>query len=238
MLRALIRQCLLTEAASTVEDAIGQGLALRQSKLQDRFLLVLFDPDEMLQHIQYAVSRGTIGQGEPWYRDAETLQGNYVWGSVLGLVQDQESGPCRGAYQVFGPAAISGYGPMLYDISMGLVPGRTLTSDKQGGTSMSARSVWQYYYHNRSDVSKAPFDDINDPQTPDPDDDCELMGSEVLDTAYTAKSPVNTGPLRDRYRELIKHARELGVKRSVVDGALLRSAEGFYGQRRDQEEYG
>lgn len=219
VLRSFIRQYLIKEAASTVDHADAMGLALYQSVEPDHVQLILFDPDAMLHKIRKL--RGT----DDYSIYPEDLHGNYIVGTINASPTEQ---PCHGAYEVWGPAAEYGFGPLLYDITMSLVPGRTTTSDKQGGTSTSARRVWNHYYHHRDDISKAPFDDFEDPQTPDPDDDCELVGDEVLDTAYTTRKKINTKSLRMRYKEFLERAEIFGVSKETVKDSLVRSAEIFF----------
>lgn len=62
-------------------------------------------------------------------------------------------------YAVQSSAATKGYGPKLYDVVMEAVTaqGGMLTSDRKT-VSDSAKAVWDYYFKNRSDVTKTPLD--------------------------------------------------------------------------------
>lgn len=65
-------------------------------------------------------------------------------------------------YAVQSSAATKGYGPKLYDIVMeaATAAGGMLTSDRRT-VSDAAKSVWVYYFKNRSDVKKTPLDPEN-----------------------------------------------------------------------------
>ena len=98
-------------------------------------------------------------------------------------------GKCNNALQVKFSASNPLYkaGPLAYEIAMwksgGLSPDR-------GAVSSSAKNVWKKY-SLRSDVESAPFDDVSQPVTPDPDDDCRLhnpKGATIDKRSYLNKS--------------------------------------------------
>ena len=82
--------------------------------------------------------------------------------------------PCGGAWIMQWSKATSGWGPLLYDIAIewatwqggGLAPDR-------GSVSKDARSVWDYYLNNRSDVEAHQLDDLKNTLTPEDDDNCD-----------------------------------------------------------------
>jgi hypothetical protein len=67
-----------------------------------------------------------------------------------------------GLYAVQSSSATKGYGPKLYDIVMeaATAAGGMLTSDRRT-VSDAAKSVWAYYFNNRSDVKKTPLNPEN-----------------------------------------------------------------------------
>lgn len=84
-------------------------------------------------------------------------------------------------------AAEKGYGPALYEIGM-VLNGR-LAADRSS-VSSSARRVWAKFA-DRPDVIRLPFDDVSDPETEDPNDDCRMHGTNTdrqsIDYAYSLK---------------------------------------------------
>ena len=84
-------------------------------------------------------------------------------------------------------AAIESYGPTMYDLVMSIAP-NGLTADRASVTD-DAKSLWQYYANNRSDVLKTYLDNSKDPKTPDTFDDT-LYGHGSSDD-YGPFSPTN-----------------------------------------------
>jgi len=92
-----------------------------------------------------------------------------------------------GAWVVNRAAAIESYGPTMYDLVMSIAP-NGLTADRASVTD-DAKSLWQYYANNRSDVLKTYLDNSKDPKTPDIFDDT-LYGHGSSDD-YGPFSPTN-----------------------------------------------
>ena len=76
-------------------------------------------------------------------------------------------------------ASVSGWGPFMYDIAMELATqaGQGLVSDRSE-VSERARKVWEYYFHNRSDVQKS------DAIVPYREDDEEYEDEILLNTSF------------------------------------------------------
>jgi len=83
---------------------------------------------------------------------------------------------CLGAYIIFQSEATKGYGPLLYDVAIEVAGNHGVTADRDS-VSPDASNVWEYYYKNRSDISKKPLDDIENPKTQTKDDDCSFDSS-------------------------------------------------------------
>jgi hypothetical protein len=83
-------------------------------------------------------------------------------------------GSARNASEVTMSAAEPGWGPTLYDIAMSMEP-NGLMADRQT-VSDDAKSVWDFYHRNRSDVEKLPLDHPGLKFTPEPEDDTEWGG--------------------------------------------------------------
>jgi len=84
--------------------------------------------------------------------------------------------PCLGAYIIQKSSAPAGFGPFLYDVVMELAGEDGLTPDRSL-VSGYAYKVWEYYLKNRSDIEKKQLDDIDNPQTPPPEDDCKMYST-------------------------------------------------------------
>jgi hypothetical protein len=79
-------------------------------------------------------------------------------------------------------------GPAAYEAAMWYAGG--LTSDRME-TSRAAGRVWLNYKERSAsgDIESLPFDDLNDPKTPPPNDDCVMQDREWLNYSYKLKSP-------------------------------------------------
>jgi hypothetical protein len=107
-------------------------------------------------------------------------------------------GDCGGAWMIGNSAAASGWGPLLYDVAMEYATrhGGGLISDR-GSVSAEARSVWDYYMHNRGDVTGIQMDDLENTLTPEEEDNCEQnvatysTGYPSANTTDWTKSPLS-----------------------------------------------
>jgi len=119
--------------------------------------------------------------------------------SDFGIIAIRQSSPgsCENSYEVvWSLSQMRGLGPFLYDIAMEIasLEGFALMSDRRS-VSSSAKSVWNYYDKQRSDVEKVQLDNKDGSLTPDyPDDDCiqvssyELADEEGIDWNETSLS--------------------------------------------------
>ena len=93
-------------------------------------------------------------------------------GFMIGYINwktNVHAGECMGAQIVGNSSAKGGYGPLLYDIAIEATGG--LTPDR-GSVSDAARSVWEFYDNERSDVIKIQLDNPYNALTPSEEDNC------------------------------------------------------------------
>jgi len=194
MIRQLIREMLLTEAAYTPEMAAESDLLFRVVKTK-------------------------WGRGG-WTVFCEK-KGDYWPLGELSIALPLGMGKCLGAYEVTGSESkIDGLGPLLYDIAMemagpaGLMPDRRIVSS-------SARRVWDFYLKSRSDVTNHQLDSKPGTITPDvEEDDCNQSSA----SDYVTNDEWNyikggedwkSSPLSKVYRKrgtpTIDRLRELGI---------------------------
>ena len=91
---------------------------------------------------------------------------------IAGVVYNEEPGSCNNAGVIEISVSHPDYkaGPVAYEIAMWKAG--SLASDREN-VSQSARKVWQKY-SQRGDIASSPFDDVENPATEDPVDDCLL----------------------------------------------------------------
>ena len=108
----------------------------------------------------------------------------------------QPDEPCNGAWEVSSIAGI-GLGKTLYGLGYYMAPNGRLMPDRSF-SSKRAKNAWA---KSSGKMQGFPLDDIKDPRTDDPNDDCELQvptkqggPKPVLDVAYEGP-PVDPGPM-------------------------------------------
>lgn len=208
-LRNYIR--LLVEAAISGEQAVKGGLALFRAQHSNRIIYVLYDSKALAEEAQ-----------QPGFFSMRlTRPLDQV---VLGFIKAMPHfGECNDAIEIKKSAATKGYGPLMYDIVMsdgegGLMPDRV-------STSTQAKKLWQFYSAKRGDVKKVPFDNADDPKTPEPNDDCPFVDDKDDVLNYSYDGPGQSGAkaqLMSRHEEIVDQiADKIGVKKQAVENILM-----------------
>ena len=185
MIRQLIREMLLVEAAYTPERAAEEGLSFR-------------------------CVRTNMGSGG-WDISAFGELREPV--GIIKISLPLVTGKCLGAYEVnqsyVGDSGPDGLGPLLYDIAMELAGPAGLMSDRTI-VSPSARRVWQYYHDRRPDVDHLQLDSFPGTITPDiEEDDCYQQSARDGGKDWK-KSPLSK-VYRKRGTPTIDRLRALGI---------------------------
>lgn len=156
--------------------------------------------------------------------------------------------PCNGAWEVSSIAGI-GYGKILYGLGYALVPGGRLMPDRYY-SSKRAQGAWK---KSLGRLRGFPLDDVDNPQTKDPNDDCTVQvpvkkggPDPVLDVAYEGPA-VDPGPMQQVHRktveELMRILNDVGGEYvdpdDVADvlGEMLREASTKYFQSEFEKYY-
>lgn len=181
----------LNERAASVPDAATRGLALHVfDDYDDKRTYCLYDPQAFIK--QAASSK-----------PVDALKG-----SIVGMLSTHHPkvGEAWGAKEVSNSAAEKGYGPLLYDIAMaaegGLIPDRYSTTGQ-------AKKVWRTYKDARPDVEHRPLDDVDNPSTPDTQDDAKVKGDDLLDQAYFIKGGPSPDALESNDADALEQLRQL-----------------------------
>jgi len=183
------RKYLLTEAAMTVDDLMGE-------KAVDLYIMARPSFGEGIEFVYASADR----RGEPYALDYPK---HAVSGEILITPAGSEEidGPCDNAWQVKFASAVDKWGPLLYDVAMeyatlmggGLVSDRTVVSDE-------AYAVWDYYLKSRSDVIKSQTDNEEGELTPDnKQDDC--LQNSTFDHVNKTNGEWTQNPLSKLYRK-------------------------------------
>lgn len=139
----------INEAAKSVRESISEKLAAYTS---DNYI-ILYNPQTALANIQ-----SKLEQGYP-IQDSISFEGAIV-GEIF--IEHNDSSE---AYEVKQSVAISGYGPLLYDLTLSHIYPNYLMSDRNS-VNNNAKKIWKFYYNNRPDVSKVIISPVGDNTLP------------------------------------------------------------------------
>lgn len=218
MIRQLIREMLLQEAGSPTANAASQGLAVIVSgdpKLQAT--VIIYDPMILKRKIE-SIAAGPGNDPAKKARIARSAADTFeedrepaVRAAVNYIVplKDEYIGQCYGTGVI--KASLSWYktglGPAAYEAAMWYAGG--LSSDR-GEVSSKARGVWKTY-KSRADsgeIDALPFDNYENPKTPQPEDDCMVYGGgkrSPLNFSYRQKSkPPGLDELERNHQEFLR----------------------------------
>ena len=146
----------IDEAAVSIKQAISQKLAA----YTDRGAIILYNPEAAANNIKNNIEQDYAVE------DIISFEG-----AIVGYVNTEQSDSCgTNTYEVKSSAALSGYGPLVYDMALSNIYPNYLISDRNA-VSSKAQKVWDYYLNNRPDVNKVLISSIYDP---DDTDHCRL----------------------------------------------------------------
>jgi hypothetical protein len=180
---------------------VGQDLAVFVDVASNGFKATVYDP-VVLEDL--VLDSPEILSGGP----------TALKGCVVGRVQIvKPEAPCWGAMKV---ASIAGPGKLMYGLAYALSPSGLLISDREpNAMTTQSISAWRKMAMGSSRGRKK-LDNIVDPQTPEPEDDCDVRPEEFLNYAYAAE-----GWEGEKLRSLQAEHERL-VKRLTSDGKLSR----------------
>lgn len=208
---------MMVEAAVSGEQAVKERLALFRGQKGPHYYYVLYDPKALVDE---ASDDGFFSMR--FNRSLDQI--------VLGFIKGEpREGDCNDAMEIKMSAASKGYGPLMYDIVMsdgtgGIVPDRISTSGR-------AKNVWKHYSSKRADVKKVPLDDYDDPKTPDPCDDCQIVkdDDDVLNYSYDGPGqPAAKSKLMNVHDDVVAGLAERGIKRQAIELMLMRMGQALF----------
>ncbi len=147
----------IDEAAVSVKQAISEKLAAYTSN----DVIILYNPEMAANNIKENIKQNYAIEDIISFED-----------TIVGYVNIEPNDSCgTNTYKIKNSVAISGYGPLLYDLTLSKIYPNYLTADRFS-VSSKAQKVWDYYFHNRPDVNKVLLS-IHDPEL---NDTCTLPG--------------------------------------------------------------
>lgn len=226
---------IIVEKAVLAKDASASGLALYDVAGSDSDAeIIMYSPTIAINDVTEALAQLAIDE----MFDMNTAIQTAIEKSIVGYARlATPDGPCNGAMEMTRSAAQKGYGPLLYDIAMSF--SGKLVSDRRN-VSSAAKSIWGKYYQKNSGVhggvGKEPLDDIADPQTPDPEDDCEFVGddeNDPLNYSYYSQKSLNVNPMKTAHESFVatfaQMVKSQGIKKNNIEKRIRDAGEEFFG---------
>jgi hypothetical protein len=237
LLRSLIRETLLQESDSPTARAASAGYAVVvHSPAGDDSRVIIYSPEFLFDALEDAKD---LDKNFRWVVRDSLYERCIVRSTVAYREPLPEEGPCWGGSVIVNSVAAQdgvGYlpsvGPAAYEAAMWYSSDHRLAPDRDN-VSSSAERVWSRYRGRAgSGVEALDFDDIESPQTPDPDDDCRLHGREALDHAYSlAAKPAGLDALERNHAGCVERLeRDHGVDEGTLTSALASLSVRLFGE--------
>lgn len=132
------------EKAISIKQAASEKLALLLHTDSKSHRIILYNPQSIINQLQKkTINKKSFDNFQP---------------QIIGTVEYIKNTKCgNNIYEIAAIAAENGFGPLLYDLTLSIIYPNYLVSDRSSVTK-NARTVWNYYFINRSDVIKKPLD--------------------------------------------------------------------------------
>jgi len=185
IIRNYIRSVLLQEQGQYFQKAKQSGYAITMIEDPDSFddhYVILYDTGTFSEFLVYTKENGLDPKDIHKYRN--DFKKDIAIASVSFYPKKYT---CYDHATVASASAVPGakMGIVAYESALYYATKKWggLFADR-GSVSDSALSVWKKY-SLRSDVKKNKFDNIENPQTPEPEDDCKFKDDDVLNYSYS-----------------------------------------------------
>lgn len=136
--------------------------------------------------------------------------------------------PCWDAMTI---SSIAGPGKLMYGLAYALSPSGLLISDRESMTS-DAVSAWKGMA-DKGTRGKKKLDNVTEPETPEPEDDCKVRPEEFLNYAYEAEGWEQEilRSLQDEHERLAKRICQGDLTRSVLELSIGAAGHSYFQTR-------
>lgn len=208
-----------------IEEANKLGLALMKIPTAQGIGLALYDAQKI------------ASLGEDWFNIFIGELRDYMLGMMV-LKPHQDD--CNGASEVK-MVASQGFGEMMYTIASQLSP-NGIMPDRGAGTTPKAQSVWK---NKIAPNAKAkPFDNKENPVTPEKQDDCEIKHSNKrdfninnvspLDMSYQIQGNIDINNLLSNHRNFVQLiSKKHGMENNKVEEILYDLSVKYFNSKLD-----
>ena len=201
-LRSLIRE-MLAESDPTAR-ASAVSLAVCRYSQSGEEMVIIYSPLNLVK----AENIEKISKKSPWNVRKPVIKELARTSILSGVTYKMNTNCNNSASIVQSVSARGGLGPAAYEVAMWDLSQRgfSLTSDRKNVSPDAAR-VWMRYADRGGNVSKMPFDDVENPKTPPIEDDCRLQKLDYLDQSYSLNAePAGLSSMEAAHRDMIDWA--------------------------------
>jgi hypothetical protein len=184
------------EKAISIKQAASEKLALLLHTDSKSHRIILYNPQSIINQLQKKpFNKKSFDNFQP---------------QIIGTVEYIKNTNCgNNTYEIAAIAAENGFGPLLYDLTLSIIYPNYLTSDRSTVTK-NARSVWNYFFINRSDVIKIPLltnllntnYDCTMPVDSKQDYKIETLLNNIKELEYDLQDQPNNNTLQSKYQNL------------------------------------
>ena len=167
-LRQIIREVIYHDTVS------GPAISIIPSGASN--FVIAYDSSMLVSEIDRLNSLGVTSPNEYQiysYSPERYYPLDMIYSGVV-VEEDDSRGPCNGAKHVSAAAsriAKQGWGTVVYLAALDeLGP----IGPDRGSIKPGAEALWRSF-ERRNDIIRTPYDDISNPKTPDPRDDCKVL---------------------------------------------------------------
>lgn len=203
-------------------------LALCIKKMSNETCYVLYDRELFTEKLSVTWIEDGDEDTELERLSMEAIKAMLTTGAV-----PPKDGQCYSGTMVKNSASAEpGYGQIVYRVALGLED--TLIPDRRSVTADAIAQWKKIAAGKRGNVKAMKLDNIADPKTPPPEDDCKLIAKspedEYLDFAYKLDSaPPETQSLIKKHNETAKFVtKQLSVQANVFEMALVVAADWLF----------
>jgi hypothetical protein len=128
-------------------------------------------------------------------------------------------------------SSIAGPGKLMYGLAYALSPSGLLISDRESMTS-DAVSAWKGMA-GKGTRGKKKLDNVAEPETPEPEDDCKVRPEEFLNYAYKAEGweQETLRSLQDEHERLAKRVCQGDLTRSIFESSITSAGFSYFSTR-------
>ena len=205
MVESVVQEQMLDEKAISNQEALNQGLALYVKRMDNRYVLTLYDSQTALN---------------------VTIPNRFDK-CIIGYIEISYKVICE-SWIVKYSAARKGYGPLMYELAMSIVSPDFIRADT-AYVSQDAQKVWSYFFTNRANEFNILPLDTKDTQCL-PFSEKSPRHKEAIYQKYSMKSPYPVDALEEKHENNLAQLDDFHAK-SKFNTYLVGATDRFFNEK-------